>query len=76
MTMGTNRFSLALTHREPQTKMYGMTGEKNRISVSFYDLYSQIVDYKDSLEWKQLSFAAKVRTMLIELLEQKSKASK
>ncbi len=44
------------------------TEEKNRHSVSFFGLHSKIVDYKDTLEWQELSFAAKVRTMITELL--------
>lgn len=44
------------------------TEEKNRHSVSFFSLHSKIVDYKDTLEWRELSFAAKVRTMITELL--------
>ena len=44
------------------------TQDKNRHTISFFDLHSRIVDYKTTPEWQQLSFAAKVRTMIMELL--------
>jgi hypothetical protein len=44
---------------------------KDRISVDISDIKERIEGYRDDPAWRELSFAGKIRALVIEKLEEK-----